>query len=147
VLKNRKIILEVLIGDFDIEAMRSNRSLLYSDRDFHPSFNIFQDIRDANMDFTYDELFAYLQHLNESKVMAVRKTAILTTPDSVGKLSEWFEALDEAFPVNFKVFASYDDCIAWLSGGNPEPLKEAIEVLRQSPYSPYFNEPNSFTGF
>ena len=148
VLKKKGLIIEVLFGGFNIADMKTNRNMLYSDRNFNPNFDILQDIREATMDFTYEELASYLQYLSETKAFAERKTVILTTEASLARLSEWFDTFKGVHPVEFKVFDTLEKCVELLDKWNTElEIYNEIETLKKAPCSQCFKEPNAFTGF
>lgn len=148
VLRDKHLIIEVLTGNFTIEAMRVNREILYSDQYFNPGFDILQDIRNANMNFTYDELSAYLKQLSNAKALGERKTVILTNPTSKEMLLGWFDTFRNIYPVNFNVFTSFTETLKWL-GREDEiaEIKKETEVLQKSSGPSWLKGPNAFTGF
>lgn len=148
ILKNKNLVVEVLSGDFTIADMRIHRERLYSDRFFHPTFDIFHDIRDARMNFSFDELSDYLQHLEEMKAMAVRKTVILANYETFETFSRWFGDLSGKFAVNFKVCSSFSESVRWLGREQEaDEINSVIETLRQASCPECFRAPNAFTGF
>jgi len=74
ILKEKRLVLEVLQGDFAISTLKVNRDILYADRLYNPHFDLLHDIREARMNFTLEEHTAYLNYLGkEAKVFTQRK--------------------------------------------------------------------------
>lgn len=148
VLKDKRLIIEVLSGSFTIKTIQNHREVLYSDRFFNPTFDIFHDIRGAYMNFSAEELNRYLQHLDDIKAMSVRKTVILTTPENHEKVAQMFDSLGDKFPVQFKVYPSYSDSVRWLEREyDSEEINRQLETLRGTSCPECLLIPNAFTGF
>ena len=148
VLLSKKLILELMTGDFTIDEMRTNREMLYSDRFFNTNFDIVHDIRNAELRFTYDELATYMRHLNDSKAFGKRKSAILTNLSAKDKISEWYDSFTKIYPVTFKVFTSFPESMVWLNHEQEcMDIGHEIETLHQATCPACLKEPNAFTGF
>jgi hypothetical protein len=149
VLKDKRLVLEVLQGDFSISSLKLSRNMLYSDRLYNPHFDLLHDMREARMNFTLEEHTTYLHYLGkEAKVFTQRKAAILTSEPTLAKYSEWFGTFNGQYDVEFRVFSSLSKCLEWI---NPEIIEleiaNELEKLRIASCSQCFKEPNAFTGF
>jgi|GEM_PF-3282718 hypothetical protein len=149
ILRDKSLILEVLSGDFTIGALKTNRDMLYADRLYNQQYDLLHDMRDATMNFTLEEHTAYFHYLgHDAKVLAIRKTAVLTGETTLVKFTEWFESFNGKYGVEFKVFSSVGKCIEWLDKVNFEiEIASELDKLKKSTCSQCFNEPNAFTGF
>jgi hypothetical protein len=148
ILKDKQLIIEVLSGNFSIDAMKTYRELLYSDRFFNPGYDLLQDIRDAKMSFTYEELAEYMSHLSDSKAFGIRKTVILSNISDCERLAEWFDVFNGLYPVQFRVVPSFTDSMSWLNrGSETDIIKQEVDTLQHAVGSQCFNEPSAFIGF
>lgn len=149
ILKEKRLVLEVLLGDFTIGALKENRNILYSDRLYNPHFDLLHDMREARMNFTLEEHTAYLHYLGkEAKVFTQRKAAILTSESTFAKYSEWFGTFNGKYDVEFRVFSSLGKCLEWINPDIAEmEIANELERLKTASCSQCFKEPNAFTGF
>lgn len=149
ILKDKSLILETLSGYFTIDALRTNRNILYSDRLFNQQYDLLHDMRDATMNFTLEEHIAYLHYLgHDAKVLATRKVAILTGEETLAKFTEWFGNFNGKYGVEFSVFSSVENSLEWLNRGDSEArIVSELNKLKTAASSQCFTEPNAFTGF
>lgn len=151
ILPEKELILEVLIGEVNIENIKTHRDILYSEKKFKPSYNIILDTTDAKINFGASELMTYMKYLAASNVFATRKTAILAKESNKERFSEAFNAFKGKFPADIEVFSKLSECMEWIkknhiSISEKEVTKE-FETLKNDPHYRWFKEPNSITGF
>ncbi len=149
VLKDKRLVLEVLQGDFSISSLKLSRDILYADRLYNPHFDLLHDMREARMNFTLEEHTTYLHYLaKEAKVLTKRKSVILTSESTLAKYSEWFGTFNGIYDVEFRVFSSLGKCLEWINPDIVEmEIANELEKLKTASCSQCFKEPNAFTGF
>lgn len=147
ILKEKKLILEIMSGEIDINDMRNERSLLFSDNSYNPSYDMLEDYRDAKLNCSVEELTEYFLYLGtEHHSMTEKKVAILTNETDYPVYMEWRKVLAKKVPLKFNIFCSLDESISWLDNGiDGEQVCDELEKLKNS--STNFVQPNAFIGF
>ena len=148
ILKDKELILEVLLGVVTLEKLKTVRNILYSDRDYTPHFNSIIDVRDAKIEISPMEFQSYINYLFGNNLFVSRKSAIILKDSDLKEYGEEFNALNGKIPLEFNVFSNPYACMEWLNikGAHIEEVISCFEDMKREPHYQWFNQPNSIMG-
>lgn len=151
ILKEKELVIEVITGKVKLKKFKTDRDLLYCDRDYDASFNLIMDTREAQMLLTKEDMIEYFGYLSgKSNVFRhTRKTAILTTEDLKDEYVKGFKEFEQITPIRFEIFTDTVACADWIPGKSltAKELDKIILDLKENPHHQWFKGPNCITGF
>ena len=91
IIKEHKLIIEVVSGQTTIEGLAQKTSALFSDPDYDPTYVGIADYRKASSQITRAELYGFANFINQSGQFGKAKWALLADDPMVVALSQIFQ--------------------------------------------------------
>ncbi|NOR28961.1 MAG: hypothetical protein GQ540_10595 [Lutibacter sp.] len=85
IIPEKKLVLEYFCGNLVWDDLINNKKKLALEKNYNPTFNIIDDVRDAFVVYKEENIVEFVELLrNNSELYGIRKTAILTdTPNQL----------------------------------------------------------------
>ncbi len=150
ILTQRELVIEVLSGRVSLNKIKTDRDLLYCDKNFHPEYKMIIDTRNVEMHLSLSELSDYLNYLaNRDNIIQSRETAFITTKEFQEPLLFELKKYENNLPIHFYTFSDTGSCANWIHDKtiSKNTLDEIIFRLTKNPTHIWFKTPNSLTGF
>ncbi len=150
ILAQRKLVIEVLSGKANLSRIKTDRDLLYNDKNFHPEYKMIIDTRNVELHLNSDELSDYFNYVaKKEKILKKRETAFITSEDYKTALQQELKKYEKILPIRFYTFSDTGSCAKWLKDNtiSKNTLDEIIFRLIKNPTHVWFKTPHSLNGF
>ncbi|MGV8946196.1 MAG: hypothetical protein ACOH1N_07185 [Lutibacter sp.] len=111
----------------------AHRKKVIQDKDFNPNYNFITDFRDTHIDFSLEDVSAYIEFAkNTPKMHGDRRSAILTnTPNQTVFTSLYILEIKD-IPSHVEIFSTIDAAIKWvgLSSNKKRIIESVINEMK-----------------
>jgi len=116
IIPEKKLVLEYFCGNLSWKDLMENKKILALDKNYDPTFNIIDDVRDAYIVFEEDGISEFVKLINENiNLKGERKTAILTdTPNQLVN-SELLNSRDKDVLFKLKTVSTLEAATKWVN--------------------------------
>lgn len=117
ILKDKKLVIEILKGDFDLTDFLNLKRKEALDPDFDPNYNSILDIRNVRNAFSKeirDDLKEYKGIIDTVvSITGLKKTAVVTSKPAQVAGIMWYQMIDGR-NIEYKAFSSLEAASMWL---------------------------------
>jgi hypothetical protein len=115
IIPEKKLVLEYFCGTLTWKDIVNNKKKLVLEKEYNPTYNIIDDVRDAFATFTEEGINEFVKLLNTHKgLYGNRRSAILTnTPNQIVN-SVMLDSLKKDLPINFKTVSTFIEAAKWV---------------------------------
>lgn len=115
IIPEKKLVLDYFCGNLTWKDLMINKRKLVLEKDYNPTYNIIDDVRDGYAIFREEDIQKFVQLIkNEVGLYGKRKSAILTqTPNQLVN-SVMLDALKDDLPIQFKTVSTFNEAAKWV---------------------------------
>ena len=115
ILPELKIMVEYFSLETSLKDKIAHRKILIQDKYFNPNYNFITDFRDTHIDFSLDDVSAYIEFAkNATKMHGDRRSAILTNTPNQTVFSSLYILELKNEPTHVEIFLTMDSAIKWV---------------------------------
>jgi hypothetical protein len=135
ILPELKTTVEYFSGPIHLNELIQHRNILADDMDFNPVDCLIADFRDAQLDFTKQDILAFIDFMRATKkLLGDRRVAILTdTPNQVVASELYIMNLGN-LPMKVDFFSTLDAAIKWVNHPMTDAnlVAETLKMMRNT---------------
>ncbi len=108
------ILRESFIGLIDLDVLRDANTAINSNPEFRKGLNFLTDLREANIQMGYEEMF---KHISQLPDLGIKKQAFIVGRDLEFGMIRMFETISEekGHYEELRIFKEIEDGLKWLS--------------------------------
>ena len=108
------ILRESFIGLIDLDVLRDANTAINSNPEFRKGLNFLTDLREANIQMGYEEMFSHISQLPD---LGIKKQAFIVDRDLEFGMVRMFETISEekGHYEELRIFKEIEDGLKWLS--------------------------------
>lgn len=128
ILSELKIMVEYFSLETSLKDKIEHRKRVIQDQYFNPNYNFITDFRDTHINFSVDDVSAYIEFAtNATKMHGDRRSAILTnTPNQTIFTSLYILEVQNS-PSHVEIFSTMDAALRWVGLSSVDNIKiEAV---------------------
>jgi len=115
ILPELKIMVEYFSLETSLKDKIEHRKIVIQDKYFNPNYNFITDFRDTHIDFSLDDVSAYIEFAkNATKMHGDRRSAILTNTPNQTVFSSLYILELKNEPTHVEIFLTMDSAIKWV---------------------------------
>lgn len=115
ILPELKIMVEYFSLETSLKDKIEHRKIVIQDKYFNPNYNFITDFRDTHIDFSVDDVSAYIEFAkNATKMHGDRRSAILTNTPNQTVFSSLYVLELKNEPTHVEIFSTMDSAIKWV---------------------------------
>jgi hypothetical protein len=137
IFKEHRLIIEAHSGALDLQTMKKFTDIQVKDPDYDPNYNVIVDIRDAEVEFSLNEIKEFVSFIQEhDSTFGIRKDAILTSTSKQVAMASLYAEMQYLIKARTMVFSTINSISDWLSIENLEAFE--IEAILENLKKDYF---------
>jgi len=133
IIPEKKLVLEYFCGELTWEDLIENKRKLALEKNYDPTYNIIDDVRDAFIVFEEGGLSKFVKLINENSMLnGKRKTTILTdTPNQLVN-SELLSSREKDIPFKLKTVSTLLTATKWVNSlpSDFKLIKDSLTELK-----------------